>query len=94
MTKQFSIPLAHLDNVKQREIKSLKSYLARFNAELARVTYALDEGVLAHITFGVLSESKLWEELQEKECRTLADFNRKEDKHLRIENSKKALIEP
>ena len=62
-TKQFSIPLAHLGNMKQRENESLKSYLEQFNAELARVTYAPDEGVLVHMTSDVLLESKLWKEL-------------------------------
>ena len=61
--KQFSIPLAHLVNVKQREHESLKLYLVIFNVELAHVTYELDEEVLIHITSGVLLESKLWKEL-------------------------------
>ena len=44
---------------KAKENESLESYLARFNMVLARVTYTLDEGLLAHITSGVLPESKL-----------------------------------
>ena len=51
----------------------LKSYLVRFNAELAHGTYTSNKGVLTHITSDVLPESKLWEELQEKECKTLVD---------------------
>ena len=80
-----------MGNVKQRENKSLKCYLARFNVELAHVAYTLDKGVLMHVTSGVLPESKLWEELLEQECRMLIDFYRKVGKYLRIESSKEAL---
>ena len=77
--------------MKQRKNESLKSYLARFNTELAHVTYALDEVVLAHIISDVLLESKLWEELQEQDYKMLVDFYRKMGKHLRIKSSKEAL---
>ena len=42
----------------------------------------LDEGVLEHIMSGVLPETKLWEELQDQDCRILAEFYRKASKHL------------
>ena len=59
--------------------------------ELACVTYATNEGVLAYVTFGVLLESKLWEGLEEQDCKTLTEFYKKVGKHLQIKSSKEAL---
>ena len=89
-TKQFAIPLAHLGNVKQKNGESLKSYLNHFIIELAHVRWALDAGILAHLTNGVLSETPLWDELQQKECRNVGEFYRKANKFLKLENSKEA----
>ena len=40
---------------------------------------------------GVQAETKLWEELLERECRTLEDFYRRVGRHLRVESSRENL---
>ena len=49
--------LAYLGNVKQKKGESLKSYLNYFTMELSMVRWALDAGVLANLTNGVLLET-------------------------------------
>ena len=56
------------------------SYLNRFTIEQARVRWALDAGVLAHLTSGVLPKTLLWDELQQKECRSISEFYKKASK--------------
>ena len=51
----------------------------------------LDVGVLAHITNGVLLETLFWDELQQKECKSVSEFYKKANKYLKLENSKEAL---
>lgn len=70
---------------------SLKSYINHFNAEFLKVSYALDVGVLAHLTSGVLPKIRFWDDLQDKDCKTLPEFYRMAGKYLRIENIQEAL---
>ena len=53
--------------------------------------WTLEGGILAHLTNGVLPETPFWEELQQKECRSVSEFYRKANKFLKLENSKDAL---
>ena len=55
------------------------------------VTWTLDAGILAHLTNGVLPETPFWDELQQKECRSVDEFYRKARKYLKLEDSKEAL---
>ena len=66
----------------------MKSYLNHFTIEQARVKWALDTGVLAHLTNEVQSR---WDKLQQKECRSTNEFYKKASKFLKLENSKEAL---
>ena len=68
--------------------ESLKSYLNYFTTELAYVIWTLDASILAHLTNGVLPETPFWEELQQKECRSVSEYFRKANKFLKLENSK------
>ena len=84
--------LAHLRNVKQNEGENLKSFLNHFITELSRVRWAPDAGVLAHLTNGVLPKTPFWDELQQKECKSVNEFYKKASKFLKLENSKEACI--
>ena len=90
-TKQFVVPLAYLGNVKQKKGESLKSFLNRFTMELSKVRWAPNAGVLAHLTNGVLPKTPLWDELQQKECKSISEFYKKANKLLKLENSKEDL---
>ena len=59
VTKKFTIPFAHLGNVKQRKGESLKSYFNRFMEESTYVKGMPDVGVLTHLTNGVLPKTLL-----------------------------------
>ena len=80
-----------MGNVKQKKGESLKLYLNHFTTEQARVRWAPDEGVLVHLTNGVLPRIPLWDELQQKECRSIRKFYKKASKLLKLENLKEAL---
>ena len=62
-----------------------------FTTYQPRVRWAPDAGVLAHLTNRVLPETPFWDELQQKECRSLSEFYKKESKFLKLENSKETL---
>ena len=59
--------------------------------ELSKVRWPLDVGILAHLTNGVLLETSFWDELQQKECKSVSEFYEKHSKSLKLENSKEAL---
>ena len=90
-TKQFAVQLAHLGNVKQNEGESLKSFLNHFTTELSRVRWALDAGVLVHLTNGVLLETPFWDTLHQKESNNESEFYKKASKFLKLKNSSEAL---
>ena len=53
--------------------------------------WAPNAGILAHLTNGVLLETPLWDELQQKECGSIGEFYRKAKNFLKLENYKGAL---
>ena len=57
----------------------------------AYVTWSPDTGILAHLTNEVLPETPFWDELQQKEYRSVNEFYRKASKFLKLENSEEAL---
>ena len=66
-------------------------YLKRFNDEASRV-YSEHEGrVVFAVMSGVRPKTKLWNDLQERDYRTLEEFYAKAEKYLRVENAKEAL---
>ena len=67
-TRKTTIPLAYIDNVKQKKGETLKSYIDHLNEMSNFVTWSPDAGILAHLTNGVLPETPFWDELQQKEC--------------------------
>ena len=91
MTKRFVVSLAHLGNVKQKKDDSLKSYINHFNEMSNFVTWSPNAGVLAHLTNGVLPETPFWDELQQKECRSVSELYKKASKFPKLEDSKEAL---
>ena len=80
-----------MTNIKQGEGETLKSYLKRFSDEAARVHSAPEGEILFAAMGGVLLKTKLWNDLQERDCRTLEDFYARAEKYLCVENAKKAL---
>ena len=48
-------------------------------------------GLLAHLTNAVLPETLLWDELQQKEYKSVSEFQKKARKFLKLENSREAL---
>ena len=90
-TRKTAIPLAHLGNVKQKKGETLKSYINHFNDMSNFVTWWSDARILAHLTNGVLPEAPFWDELQQKECRSVDEFYRKVCKNLKLEDSKEAM---
>ena len=80
-----------MTNIKQCEGETLKFYLKRFNDEAARVHSAPEGGVLFAAMSGVCLKTKLWNDLQERDCRALEEFYARAEKYLRIENTEEAL---
>ena len=74
-----------------KKSEALRSYLNRFTAESTYVRWALNVGVLAYLTNGVHLETPFWDELQQKKCRSISEFYRKENKFLKLKKSKEAL---
>ena len=81
----------HLGDIKQQEGESLKSIINRFTIDLSKVRWAPDFGVLAHLTNGILLETPLLDELQQKEYKSMSEFYHKASKYLKLERSKEAL---
>ena len=50
-----------------------------------------DDGILAHLTNGVLPKTLFWDEIPQKKYRSVSEFYRKASKFLKLEDSKKAL---
>ena len=90
-TRKSVVPLAHLENVKQKKGETLKSYINRFNKTSNFMTWSPDVGVLAHLTNRVLLETPFWDELQQKKCQSMDEFYRKARKYLKLEDFKEAL---
>ena len=80
-----------MTNIKLHEGETLKSYLKRFSDEAARVHSAPEGGVLFAAMGGVCPNTKLWNDLQERDCRTLEEFYAIFEKYLCIENTNEAL---
>ena len=91
VTRRFAIPLALLENVKQKKGEALKLYINCFNKMSNFVTWSPDARVLAHFTNRVLPETPFWDELQQQECRSVREFYRKTSKFLKLEDSKEAM---
>ncbi|PON66054.1 hypothetical protein PanWU01x14_112810 [Parasponia andersonii] len=66
--------------------ETLRSYLNRFTSELAKVNNPPEGGVLNLMMARVRPETKLCEELLERECRTLEEFYRRVGRHIRVES--------
>ena len=62
-----------------------------FTIKQAMVRWAPDASFLVHLTNGVLPETPFWDELQQKECRSVSEFYKKVSKFLKLKNSKEAL---
>ena len=90
-TRRSVVPLAHLGNVKQKKGETLQSYINYFNEMSNFVVWSLVAGILAHLTNGVLLKTAFWDELQQKECRSVDEFYRKACKYLKLEDFKDAL---
>ena len=69
----------------------MKSYINHFNEMSNFMMWSPDVRVLAHLTNGVLPETPFWDELQQKECRSVSEFYRKASKFLKLKDSKEAL---
>ena len=80
-----------MTNIKQREGETLKSYLKRFSDEAARVHSAPKGRVLFASMGGGCPKTKLWKDLQERDCRTLEEFYATIEKYLRVGNAEEAL---
>ena len=80
-----------MTNIKQHEGETLRSYLRHFKDEAARVHSAPEGGVLFAAMGGVHPKIKLWNDLQERDCRTLEEFYARVEKYLRVENVEEAL---
>ena len=80
-----------MTNIKKREGETFKSYLKWFNDKAARVHSVPEGGVLFYAMGGVRPKTKLWNDLQERDCRTLEEFYAKAEKYLCVENVEEAL---
>ena len=80
-----------MTNIKQREGETLKSYLKRFNDEAARVYSVPESGVLFAAMSEICPKTKLWNDLQERDCRTFEEFYARAEKYMRVENADEAL---
>ena len=77
--------------MEQKKGEILKSYINRFNEMSNFVTWSPDDGILAHLTNGVLLETPFLDELQQKEYKSIDELYRKAHKYLKLKDSKEAL---
>ncbi|XP_062075804.1 uncharacterized protein LOC133779923 [Humulus lupulus] len=75
--KRIKPEASTLTNVRQHPGESLKSYLAKFNIEVARV--------------GVLPGSPLWDDMQRKPVRSIVEFNTQAQRFVNVEEARSAL---
>ena len=80
-----------LTNVRQQPNETLKSYLTRFNLEVARARDVDDSGHLMAVRAGVMPGSPLWEDMQRKPVRSLTEFNRRAQRFVNVEEARSAL---
>ena len=85
--RSISAPPSQLASVRQRADESVKSYLNRFNSELAQMTNVPDSGALFVAMAGLKPETDFWKEVQRYGCRTLVEFYRRAEKYIRKDNS-------
>ncbi|PON70440.1 hypothetical protein PanWU01x14_081090, partial [Parasponia andersonii] len=74
-----------LSIIRQGLEETLRSYLNRFTSELAKVNNLPEGRVLTLMMVEVRPKTKLWEELLEREYKTLEDFYQRVGRHLRVE---------
>ncbi|PON78805.1 hypothetical protein PanWU01x14_017040, partial [Parasponia andersonii] len=79
--------IKNLSAIHQGLEETLQSYLNYFTSELVKVTNAPERGVLTLMMAKVQPETKLWEELLEREYKTLKDFYQRVCWHLSMESS-------
>ena len=80
----YSKPSTSLTNIKQREGETLKSYLKQFSDEATRVHSVPKGGILFTAMGGVYPKTKLWNDLQERDCRTFEEFSANAEKYLHL----------
>ena len=80
-----------LTNVRQQPGETLKSYLTRFNLEVARARDVDDSGHLMDIHAGVLPGSALWDDMQGKPVRSITEFNRRAQRFVNVEEARSTL---
>ena len=74
--RKYATPLSSLASIKQRPNKTLKTYVKRFNEELATIHNPQENGVLMAAISGVRLETPFWDKLQKDECKMLQEFYR------------------
>ena len=94
MAKTIKPEASSLVNIKQKTDETLKQYLARFNIEAARARGVDDSSHLMAIRAGILPASAFWEDLQRKLIYTLAEFNRRAQRAMNLEEAELLLINP
>ncbi|XP_062092949.1 uncharacterized protein LOC133798592 [Humulus lupulus] len=85
------LEVSALTNVRQQPNETLKSYLTRFNLEVAQARDVDDSGHLMAVRAGVMPGSPLWEDMQRKPVRSLTKFNRQAQRFVNVEEARSAL---
>ena len=80
-----------LTNVRQQPGETLKSYLTRFNLEVARARNADDSGHFMAVQAGVMPGSALWDDMQRKLVRSITEFNRRAQRFVNVEEARSTL---
>ena len=80
-----------MTNIKQCKGETFKSYLKWFSDEATRVHSVPESRVLFAAMGGVRPKTKLWNDLQKRDCRTFEEFYARTEKYLRVENAEEAL---
>ena len=83
--KKYVTPLSCLASIKQGSNKTLKTYVRRFNEELATIHNPQENEVLMAAISGVRPETPFLDKLQKDECKTLQEFYRCANKIMRLE---------
>ena len=81
-------------NIKQKVGETLKQYLAKFNIEVARARGVDDSSHLMAIRTGILPASPFWDNLQRKLVYTLAEFTKRAQRAVNLEEARLLLNNP
>ncbi|XP_030477951.2 uncharacterized protein LOC115694990 [Cannabis sativa] len=90
-TSDYIVPITSITNVMQGEKESLRRYIQRFNAEVAKVGRMSNDELKFAIAIGICLGSGLWGNMLKRELDGNEDFYEKAEIYIRIEEGNRVL---